>query len=111
MKHVMIADKSLLAGDEVIDLLIEYAALLGQESTADSIDVHAFGADGDEVMATFLLNGGTAIVAETTTSSLPSPDNAKAEQYLHSRIAHLRGQRTASAEDIAGVGVWDASDD
>ena len=108
MKHVTVADKSLLVGDEAVDLLVEYATLLGQTGTADSVDLRALGPDGDEVMVTFLLNGGVTIVAETTTSSIPEPDNSKAEQYMHSEIARRAGLQTASPEAISGEHVFNA---
>jgi hypothetical protein len=110
MKHVMVAEKSLLAGDEVVDLLIEYGALLGQENTADSIELRAIGADGDEVIVTFLMNEGVSIVAETSSTTITEPDNRKAEEYLHSQISQMRGRRTGSPEEIAGTAVWDAAE-
>lgn len=105
MKHLTFADKSLLVGDEAADLLVEYAKVLGQQRAADSIELRAIGSDGDDVVATFLLNAASSLIAETTTSHLPEPDNAKAEEYMHARILHLRA-RLGSFEDIAGEGVW-----
>jgi hypothetical protein len=110
MKHLTVADKSLLLGDEVADLIIEYAKLLGQVSSADSVELNAISGDGDQVLATFLLNGGLTVMTETTTSSLPEPDNAKAEEYLHTQIVQLREQNTASPEDISGEAVWNTAD-
>ena len=110
MKHVMVAEKSLLAGDEVVDLLIEYGAVLGQENTADDVRLHAIGADGDDVVVTFLMNEGVSIVAETSSSSLPEPDNREAEAYLRARIGQLRARRAGSPEEIAGTGVWNDVD-
>ena len=104
----MIADKSLLSGDAAIGLVIEYATLLGQQNSADNVDLRVIDTSGDEVVATFLLNGGTAMVAETTASVLREPDNAEAEQYLHARIARLRGLDAGSLEDIAGSDIWNA---
>jgi hypothetical protein len=105
---VTLADKSLLIGDEAADLLVEYAKLLGQEQSADTVELHAIGPDGAEVVAGFLLNGGLTVVTETTTSALTEPDNRKAEQYMHSQIVALRELRTASPEDIAGEQIWNA---
>jgi hypothetical protein len=112
VKHVTVADKSLLAGDVAVDLLIEYATLLAQQNSADSIDLRAIGSDGDEVIATFLLNGGVTIIAETTTSTAPEPDNVKAEEYMHTRVEHLRGLgRIARPEDISGERIWNAGEE
>ncbi|WP_375389123.1 hypothetical protein [uncultured Amnibacterium sp.] len=111
MKHVTIADKSLLAGDEVVDLLIEYATLLGQTGSADHVDVDvaAIGPDGDDVLVTFLLNAGVSVVVESTHSATPEPDNTKAEEYMHDRVAHLRGLGVSSDEDVAGAAIWNTT--
>ena len=86
MKHLLIADKTLLVGDEVAELL-RYSALLAQLRSGDSVSVHATDRDGNDVTAGLLLNSGTAMVVESTTTSLPAPRNAEAEEYLRSRIA------------------------
>jgi hypothetical protein len=86
MKHLSMADKSLLVGDEAADTLLEYAALLARLSSGDSLRLRAIGADGDEVTATLLLNSGTVLIAETSTSSLPEPDNGAAVSYMRGRI-------------------------
>ena|ERR1700712_2641729 len=82
MKHLTYTDKSLLVGDKVADLLTRYAALIGDQGHADTIDVHGFGADGSEVVATFVLNNGISLMAETVTTSMNEPDNSDAENYL-----------------------------
>jgi hypothetical protein len=75
MKHITYGDKSLLIGDEAADVLLEYAAVLGQHNTADDMVVHALGSDGDDVDATFLLGQGAPLMAETSTTRTPEPDN------------------------------------
>jgi hypothetical protein len=80
------ADKSLLIGDEAADLLLEYAALLAQIGRGDSVKLRAIGADGDEVTVGFLLNSGTVLLIESSTSGLPEPDNGEAERYMRSRL-------------------------
>jgi hypothetical protein len=87
VKHLLVADKTLLVGDGVADLLLRYAALLAQLRSGDSVTVQATDADGNDVTAGILLNSGTALVIESASTRLPEPDNAEAEQYLRSRIA------------------------
>lgn len=98
MKHLTFADKSLLIDDATADALIEYAALLVQHDTADSVDVHAFGADGDEVEAKLLLSAGAPLMAETSQTSLPEPDNHNVLTYIRAAIGRL--SPTASPEDL-----------
>lgn len=80
------AEKSFLVGDDVADLLIRYAALLGKVGSADSVSIRSLGVDGEVVDAHFLLNSGTVMMAESTHSSLPAPDNSDAMQYMRDQI-------------------------
>ena len=86
VKHVTIAGESLLVGDEVADALVMYAALLGKVHSADRVVLRSIGRDGEEVEADFLLNPGVVLMAESTTSELPEPDNADALGYIHDRM-------------------------
>ncbi len=89
MKHLTYADKSLLVGDEVADLLLQYSARLASSGVADTVEVHAISSDGDDVTATFLLGEGAPLMAETTTSSLPEPDNTDAVQHVTDGMSRL----------------------
>lgn len=86
MQHLTLADKSLLIGDEVADLLVAYAAVIATANAGDHITVNAFGVDGAQVAAQILLNSGTTLMAESTISELPEPDNAEAIDYLRDRL-------------------------
>jgi hypothetical protein len=99
MKHVTFAEKSLLVGDEVADLLMEYAALVSSSGNADTLDVRAFGADGQEVVATLLLDQGVPIIAETSHTSMIEPDNAEALEYMRERIALMTSPPLVTATD------------
>lgn len=90
MKHVVYAEKSLLLGDDVVELMMEYAVLLARQSSADSVDVEALGTDGAEVTATFLIGPATIMVAETARTAFPEPDNDTAEAYLKEKIGLIK---------------------
>ncbi|MBO0985861.1 hypothetical protein [Rathayibacter sp. SD072] len=89
MKHISYADKSLLAGDDVVDLLLHYAARLAAAGSADDVDVHVFSSDGDETVATFVLGPGMGIMAEVAHSSMEAPDNSEAIAYLREKLELL----------------------
>jgi hypothetical protein len=103
MKHITFADKNLLTGDAVADLIIEYAVLLARRGDADSITINAYGGDGNEVVATLLLDQGASAVAETAQNSLPEPGNEEAETYMRDRIAALVRPSTAQAVHASDV--------
>jgi hypothetical protein len=111
MKHITVADKSLIVGDDAADLLISYATLLAESGHADNIELRAISGDGDEVLVTFLLNAGITIVAETIHTSQPEPDNNPAVTYLQSAIAKLTAKQSPSAEDISGASTWNGPEE
>lgn len=99
MKQVTFADKSLLVGDDAADLLISYAAILANQKRADTVDIRAIGVEGANVTATFLLDAGALLMAETTPSTVAAPDNTAAEEYMRDRIAELTKRTVAVVED------------
>jgi hypothetical protein len=111
MKHVTYADKSLLMGDEAADTLLEYASALVNAGKADTVDVHAFGEDGQEVVATFLLETGAPVMAETTHTSMKEPDNWEAIAYMREHIERLTKEPPTiaheSADSLRSVGDLD----
>ena len=80
------AEKSLLIGDEVADLLVAYAAAVAGANAGDHVTVHGIGVDGQQVAAQLLLNSGTTLIAESSTSKLPEPDDDELVSYLRERL-------------------------
>ena len=104
----MYAEKSLMMGDEVVDLMMEYAVLLARQSSADSVAVEAIGTDGDTVTATFLIGPATIMVAETARSNFPEPENADAVTYLKEQIGLIKEPPLAHGLDgDLGLGGFD----
>jgi len=89
MRHVTFADKSLLLGDDATATLLEYAAELGKRGQADTVTVNAISSDGDDVEAEFLLNSGSPLMAESSTTQVEEPDNSEAIAYMSRRIQLL----------------------
>lgn len=103
----MYAEKSLLMGDEVVDLMMEYAVLLARQTSADSVNVEAIGTDGDQVTATFLIGPATIMVAETARATFPEPDNDEAVAYLRKRIGLIKEPPFAHGLDDADLVGFD----
>lgn len=99
MKHITYSEKSLLVGDEAADVLLEYSALLARHDSADTVTLHAFGADADEVDATFVLNQGTVLMAETTHTRMPEPDNSEAVMHMREKMLRLTSPAPVSPDD------------
>lgn len=91
VKHLTMAEKSLLLGNEAADTLVEYAALVARTRSGDSVSLRAIGVDGAEVEASFLLNSGTVLLVETSTSQLPEPENADVVAAMRRKIDSFEG--------------------
>lgn len=109
MMHVTYAEKSLLVGDAIGELISQYAAALAQHDSADTVKVRGYGADGDDVTATYLLNSGTVLMIETSHSSINEPDNSEAEQYVLDHLQKLTAQNHVIPQsyDESISGDWD----
>ncbi|MCU1474656.1 MAG: hypothetical protein JWQ92_2724 [Amnibacterium sp.] len=100
------AEKSLLIGDLAADTIAEYAALLAQQNSGDTVELHAVSGDGDEVVATLLLNSGTSLMVETTHSSLPEPDNTAAVEYMRAKMQLIQSPPPAAASNLEDIAAW-----
>jgi hypothetical protein len=89
MMHVTFADKSLLIGDEIAELLLEYATAIADRGRADQVTIRAIGSDGNEVDVHLLLDSGTIIAAESTNSTANPPDNRDNIEDIRRRIDRL----------------------
>jgi hypothetical protein len=107
MKHITFGDKSLLVGDEVADALLEYAAFLTTEAAGDTVEVHAISSDGDETTASFLLGPGVTMMAETTHTNLPEPDNTAAIAYMKEATTRALVRTTAFPHDDVPLHEYD----
>ena len=94
-------------GDEVVDLMMEYAVLLARKSSADSINIEAIGDGGDRVTATFLIGPATIMVAETARSSFPEPENEPAIEYLKEQIGLIKTPPLAHGLDNMEIRGYD----
>ena len=111
MKHITYAEKSVLMGDEAADVLLEYAAALTTAGRGDKVDVYAQSADGDEIVASFVLGDGVSIMAETTTSTAPEPDNSEAVAYMRRQMAEISATRRAVPMDGADAEIENIEDE
>ena len=111
MRHVTYADKSLMIGDEATETMLEYAAALVNAGKADTVDIKAWSNDGQEVVATFLLQTGAPVMAETVHTSMNEPENWEAVAYMREHIAKLqREQPPVQHENPAQVQQIDEMD-
>jgi nucleotide-binding universal stress UspA family protein len=113
MKHVTYSDKALLMDDEAADLLLEYAVELAKRGDADLVTVHALSGDGNEVAASFVLDSGTVLMAESAHTHVQPPKDEEAIAYLRSQLEQLRAVPAAGpisheeAQALRSHPTWD----
>jgi hypothetical protein len=103
MMHLTFSDKSLLVGDEIARLVIEYAAALASAGRADTVEIVAYGADSDKVTALLLLDEGAPLMGESTHTDLPEPDNSAATEYVREQLNNLTSPPAVGPTDDAGT--------
>ena len=106
MKHVTYADQSVLVGDEAADVLLRFAAVVADGGRADTVSLNAIASDGELVVSTFLIGTGTNLMAETTSSPLPEPNNQEAIEYMNEKVRQL----VTPQQVVADSGPWPADD-
>lgn len=91
MKHLLFGSKSVFVGDEAADVLVDYAAHVAQVKSGARVDLLGYSMEGARITTTFLLNGGTTLVAETTDLPIDELDNAGAITWMRERIQQFSG--------------------
>lgn len=87
MMHVTFVGRTLLVGDEVAELIVEYAAALARCGGADTVRLTAYGADGDELQILLLLGQGVSVMAESSKIDMPELENRDVVSYMRQRLA------------------------
>jgi hypothetical protein len=96
MMHLTFAEKDLILGDTAAETVVAYAAALARNGSADAVKVIAYGADGDKVTATLLLDTGAPLMIESSQTDLPEPDNTEIVAYMTERLTALETPRQAA---------------
>jgi len=107
MKHLTYADQSVLIGDEAADILIRFSALLAEKGHADAVSLNVLGNEGDAIVASFVLGSGTNLMAASTNSTIPEPDNTEGIDYMNAKIRLLTSSHTAEPSSEA----WPAAEE
>jgi hypothetical protein len=98
MKDLTYADRTVLLGDDAADLIIQRSALLAETGHADSVTLNAIDHDGTVVSASFVLGSGTNVMAQSSNSPLPEPENHVGIEYMRERIRSIAEPSQASPQ-------------
>ncbi|WP_411699077.1 hypothetical protein [Conyzicola sp.] len=106
MKLVTYSDKSVLLGDEAADYLVRFAAFIADKGRAEAISLNVIASDGELIVTSFVLGTGIGLMAESTASALPEPDNRECIDYMNDKMELL----TAPSRAIPAAEPWPTDD-
>ena len=106
MKLVTYSDKSVLLGDEAADYLVRFAAFIADKGRAEAISLNVIASDGELIVTSFVLGAGISLMAESTLSPLPEPENGAGVEYMNEKMEML----TAPLRAVPASEPWPADD-
>lgn len=86
MKSITYGEHSWLLGDEAADVLMEYAVVLAQRETADSVEMRVMDTEGRDQRVRFLIGPATMMTSELIASTRDEPENADSIAAIRERI-------------------------
>jgi hypothetical protein len=107
MQEVTYVDESIRVGDEVADVLLDYATVLADEGRSDHVTLQVITRDGSMRQAKILLNGGSNLLSKDADDTRDEPDNAEAIAYMRERMSILARGNLAPVTDFQSFHAGD----
>lgn len=107
MKHITYDGNSWLVDDAVADAIVDYAVLLAQKESADSLEIAAINDQGDRQFVTLLIGPATMMTVERSTSELDPPDNTDPIARVRERIRQIVSPPSAMPGDPGDLSYLD----
>lgn len=86
MKRITYSAVSMLVGDDVAGVLLDYAALLASTKDADTVTITGYDAHGEEMTVRFVISTGVSLASSAAVTDLPDPDNANILMYIREQM-------------------------
>lgn len=86
MQRITCSAVSVLAGDDVANVLVDYALVLVRADDADIVSITGYDPAGKETTVKFLLSTGVPVASSTAVTDLPEPDNANVLMYMREQM-------------------------
>lgn len=103
MKRIHYTSGSVLTGDEAADTLLEYAAALARNGTADTVVLNTVPTVQGEQTTRFLVGPASELVASGEQTLEAEPDNSEAIAYMKRQIARIDGKHSTGRQLLDGV--------
>ncbi len=89
--RIVYAGRTFLAGQDVVNLLLDYSAALARVGSADNVQLRTVDPDGTVAEISLIVGAGIALLGETSHAVGPGPANSGAIAYLSGELERLRG--------------------
>jgi hypothetical protein len=87
--RIVYAGRSFLAGQDAVNLLIDYSAALARARSADAVQLRTVDSDGTIEEISFVIGAGIPVLGETSHAQGPGPVNTGAMDYMRSALERL----------------------
>jgi hypothetical protein len=87
MKRLSYLDVHIFVGDDFADAVLDFAAALARSQAAETLHFNAVDERGEPSVVGFLLGPASSLIIQSTTLSLPEPDNTAAFEFLSGRMS------------------------
>ncbi len=94
--RIVYAGRTFLAGQDVVNLLLEYSAALARNGSADNVQLRTLDQDGTIEEISLVVGAGIPILGLTSHAMGPGPANSSAIAYLRGELERLDGQNPSS---------------
>lgn len=90
--RIVYAGRTFLAGQDAVNLLIDYSAALARAGSADAIQLRTIDPDGTVEEISFVIGAGIPLLGETSHAVGPGPVNTQAMEYMQRELDRLAGR-------------------
>jgi hypothetical protein len=87
--RIVYAGRTFLAGQDAVNLLIDYSAALARAGSADAVQLRTVDPDGTIEEISLVIGAGIPLLGETSHAQGPGPANAGAMEYMRSALDQL----------------------
>jgi hypothetical protein len=99
MQKIVYAGGEFLTGDEIATALLEYSRALGQEDTAQIVEIPIVEPDGARATAKFLIGPASQIVVTSVRSGVEEPRDQDVVDRLRSMTRRLRYPEASTSDE------------
>ena len=90
--RIVYAGRTFLAGQDVVNLLLDYSAALARAGSADNVQLRTVDQDGTVEEISLVVGAGIPLLGETSHAIGPGPANSGTIAYLRGELERLNSE-------------------